>query len=221
MSNFNAFSDSARNGTLYLVDHPENCPECHQKIIPIINSKKVSSKADKIFVFLNCPNPKCEISFTAEYLKKGDSYNYFFSKIVKGNVIQENFSEEIENLSPYFIKIYNEAYFAEQNNLLEICGVGYRKALEFLIKDYLIKKFSDKEEMIKSTLLGKCIKDFVQDTRIKETSKRAVWLGNDHTHYVKKWESKDLSDLKLLIKLSVNWVESEIMTETLINSMTE
>lgn len=220
MTNFHKFQDSNFNRTFYLVDHPENCPECHQKIIPILNSKKVNSKADIIFGFLSCPNPKCEVSFSVEYLKRVD-FNYFFNKIVKGNVIQENFSEEIENLSPYFIKIYNEAYFAEQNNLLEICGVGYRKALEFLIKDYLIKKNPDKEEEIKSTLLGKCIKDFVQDTRIKETSKRAVWLGNDHTHYVKKWESKDLIDLKLLIKLSVNWVESEIMTETFISSMAE
>lgn len=221
MSNFYNFNDSAHNRTFSLIDHPEHCPECHQRIIPILNSKKVSKQGDKTFVFLSCPNTKCEISFVAEYSRKYEPFKHHFDKIVKGTVIQEKFSEQIEDLSPYFIKIYNEAYFAEQNNLLEICGVGYRKALEFLIKDYLIKKFPDKEEVIKSTLLGKCIKDFVQDTRIKETSKRAVWLGNDHTHYVKKWESKDLSDLKLLIKLSVNWVESEIMTETLINSMAE
>ncbi|MCD1116462.1 DUF4145 domain-containing protein [Chryseobacterium turcicum] len=221
MTSFCAFNDSTHHGTFHLVDHPENCPECHQKIIPIISSKRLSRKGDKTFVFLSCPNPKCEISFAAEYLKQHDHYLHYFSKIIKGNVIQEKFSEQIENLSPYFIKIYNEAYFAEQNNLLEICGVGYRKALEFLIKDYIITKNPHKEDLIKKLLLGKCINEFVEDLRLKETAKRAVWLGNDHTHYVKKWATKDLSDLKLLIKLSVNWVESEIMTETLINSMTE
>ena len=68
-------------------------------------------------------------------------------------------------------------------------------------------------------LLGKCISDFVEDNRIKETAKRAVWLGNDHTHYIKKWEGKDLNDLKLLIKLSVNWIESELMTEQFVSDM--
>ena len=93
--------------------------------------------------------------------------------------------------------------------------------MEFLIKDYLIHKNPDKEGDIKKLLLGKCINDFVDDNRIKQTSKRAVWLGNDHTHYVKKWEGKDLSDLKILLKLCVNWIESELLTEQFVISMSE
>lgn len=209
------------HGVYSLNDYPESCPECHQRIIPIVNSNKYLKEKGKLYAFLSCPNPNCEISFVAEYLTRPGYTLLDYNRIIRGNVISERFSKQIEELSSSFVKIYNEAYFAEQNNLLEICGVGYRKALEFLIKDYIITKNPDKEDLIKKLLLGKCISEFVEDLRIKETAKRAVWLGNDHTHYVKKWETKDLSDLKLLIKLSVNWVESEIMTEALINSMTE
>ena len=36
-----------------------------------------------------------------------------------------------------FLTIYNQSLSAEDNNLDQIAGIGYRKALEFLIKDYL------------------------------------------------------------------------------------
>ncbi len=32
------------------------------------------------------------------------------------------------------------------------------------------------------------------------------------THYIRKWEDKDVDDLKLLIRLTVNWIESHILT---------
>ena len=51
--------------------------------------------------------------------------------------------------------------------------------------------------------------------------KRAVWLGNDETHYVRKWEDKDISDLKRLIKLTVNWIENNLLTQDYMSTMEE
>jgi hypothetical protein len=96
--------------------------------------------------------------------------------------------------------------------LTEICGIGYRKALEFLIKDYLISNLPDEEEHIKKKLLGKCINDYVENPNIKEMAKRAVWLGNDETHYIRRWENKDINDLKILIDITVHWIEMEVLT---------
>ncbi|MCW3087660.1 MAG: hypothetical protein JWQ78_1046, partial [Sediminibacterium sp.] len=124
-------------------------------------------------------------------------------------------------LSPTFCIAYNESEEAENFNLKEICGVGYRKALEFLIKDYLILRNPSKEEDIKKQLLGACITQYVKNENIKQTSKRAAWLGNDETHYIRKWQDKDLKDLKLLINLTINWIEMELLTEELILDMPE
>ena len=55
---------------------------------------------------------------------------------------KEPLSDIISELSPNFCEIYNQAYIAEQTNLMQICGTGYRKSLEFLIKDYLISTFT-------------------------------------------------------------------------------
>jgi hypothetical protein len=54
---------------------------------------------------------------------------------------------------------------------------------------------------------------------VKECAKRAAWLGNDETHYTRKWETKDVSDLKLLVKLTVNWIDNVLLTEKYIAEM--
>lgn len=69
--------------------------------------------------------------------------------------------------------------------------------------------------------LSKCIDDYVDDVKINAVAKRAVWLGNDETHYVRKWEGKDVQDLKGLIRLTILWIEKEMETERLLAEMPE
>ena len=177
-----------------------------------------------LYAFMSCPRPECAIGFAAEYSVINYALNpreYIFTRIIKGSPKKGNTPVEISDLSPGFEKIYNQSFHAEQIGLDEIAGVGYRKSLEFLIKDYLIIKYPDKKEDIKKTFLGICINNWVEEKKKKKTTKRAAWLGNDHTHYVKKWEDKDLNDLKILIQLTVNWVQSELLTNELDSSMPE
>jgi hypothetical protein len=132
---------------------------------------------------------------------------------------QITFAECIQEVSPKFCEIYDQAHKAEGFSLLQVCGVGYRKALEFLIKDYLIKKHPEDEAAIKAKPLGRCIDDDVEDPKTKAVAKRATWLGNDETHYQRLWIDKDLSDLKTLITLVLYWIEAEHLTEEALTSM--
>lgn len=215
---FQILADNNRDIYGYLYGFPNECPHCHRHIIPKFKSDYLGGEQYVIYATLICPNIECDKPFIAEYGRESQTeYNY--ERIVKYSVISENFSAEIIQISPKFIKIFNEAFFAEQNSLFEICGVAYRKALEFLLKDYLIGLFPDKEASIKKNTISNCIKSYVEDTRLKSTSSRAIWLGNDHTHYEKKWNDKDLNDLKTLIKLTINWIESDVLTKKFNDSM--
>ena len=107
----------------------------------------------------------------------------------------------------------------ESQGLLQICGVGYRKALEFLIKDYLIATKSSDPNKIKSMALGTCIENYVTEGNVKAVAERAVWLGNDETHYERKWVGKDLADLKTMIDLVVHWITVEYPTKSALESM--
>ena len=121
--------------------------------------------------------------------------------------LEVHFPLEIHKYSKSFITIYNQASIAETNGLNEICGLGYRKSFEFLIKDYLIRKHPKSEhEKIKELQITPCINQYVTDDQVKLLAYRVLWLGNDHAHYLKKWKGKTLLDLKLLIDLTIKWI---------------
>ena len=129
------------------------------------------------------------------------------------------FAETIAKLSPDFVRIFNQASAAEDAELLEVCGPGYRKALEFLIKDYIITALGKAREDVQRSPLGRCIDEFIDDTRIKAAAARAAWLGNDETHYYRKWEDRDLGDLKNLIQMTVDWIDIGIRTQEIVSEM--
>lgn len=129
------------------------------------------------------------------------------------------FDDPIGQISPAFCSIYEDAHKAEQFGLSQICGVGYRKSLEFLIKDYLIRNRPADKAAVKSTMLGPCIENYVTDPRLKEVAKRATWLGNDETHYKRRWADKELKDLKTMIRLACHWIEAEHLTQEALQSM--
>ena len=197
---------------------PNECPYCHKTVDPILVNNNKSK--DSLEIIYKCPNLDCKRAFIGIYIHEYSEY-YNLKEVNIGDIQEQKFSEQLTNISPNFVKIYNQAHFAEEHNLLEICGVGYRKALEFLIKDYLIKKSPANEQKLKNKFLGKCINEDVDDARVKKVSKRAVWLGNDETHYVRKWEGKNLQDLKKLIKLTIHWIEMEYLTEEIEIDMPE
>lgn len=64
-----------------------------------------------------------------------------------------------------------------------------------------------------------CIKDHIQEEGIKTVAERAAWLGNDETHYLRKWEDKDINDLIDLIDSVSGWIVIHLKTEELKKSM--
>jgi hypothetical protein len=124
------------------------------------------------------------------------------------NIKYVDFPKIINNISNDFSIIYNQSFIAEINGLDQISGPGYRRALEFLVKDYLIYLKPENADDIKKMLLGKAIEK-IHVEKIKNIAKRAAWLGNDETHYIRKWKDKDIQNLKELIDLVVKGIELE------------
>ena len=206
---------------------PAACPLCHYAIHPKSTSCFIlTGSPDKdetlLEIIYQCPRNECSHLFVATY-KRGTSYNstgtFLLRNISPKTPLLPSASPEIEEISPNFVKIFSQASAAEAYELDEIAGVGYRKALEFLIKDFLVSEDPDSADKIRSELLGNCVSNRVSDPNVKECARRAVWLGNDETHYVRRWENKDIQDLKILIRLTIAWIENSILTKKYLKDM--
>jgi len=190
---------------------PDTCPICHLGVDPRFQWGYLFSNQRFIEAIFQCPRRECRHLFIAYYISPGNML-YTIYKIEPHTPVPREFNKLIVSISSSFVNIFNQASQAEELSMSEIAGPGYRKALEFLIKDYAISTNPGVAEIIKKIQLAQVISDYVTATNIKTTAKRAAWLGNDETHYYRKWEDKDINDLKLLIELTVRWIESEELT---------
>ena len=216
----NVTSNRKQGSGVHIDKYPDECPYCHRGVDPNFLSGFRHFDNHLLHLSFFCPRRDCNCYFVGEY-EEDHSDNFYLTKILPGRFKQKEFSETILGISEDFVEIYYQANTAEQNGLNQICGVGYRKALEFLIKDYIIYKDNNLKETVEKLLLGKCINDYIKNDKIKDIAKRATWLGNDETHYIRKWIGKNISDLKLLIDLTVHWIETEDLTDRMISSMPE
>ena len=82
--------------------------------------------------------------------------------------------EEVANLSPTFVEIASQAAPREGYGLDQVAGVGYRKAVEFLIKDYCIDRHPNAAAEISRTSLAACINNYVGDQNVKRCAQRAT-----------------------------------------------
>lgn len=204
---------------------PDSCPVCHKGMQPIQRFGWAKINERKLWLVFECPIHTCGDLFFSHYIKPVKAGIpediYEIAGHAPWAVKKEVFPEEVIEISDRFPAIYNQAKEAEERKLKEICGAGYRRALEFLIKDYLKKEEAEKPEIIEKTPLGTCIENYISSNRIKDCAKRAAWLGNDETHYIRKWEDKDLNDLKNIIKLTTNWIHDENLTRRIKEDMPE
>ncbi len=168
-----------------------------------------------------CTKHGCEEGFIGSYTQSASNLPHVLRKVAPMTAKHAEFSEVIRGVSSLFCDIYNQAMTAEAYGLTELTGIGLRKALEYLVKDFAIKQVPENEEEVKRAFLGRCIEHYIADENVKICAKRAAWLGNDEAHYTRKWEDKDVTDLKLLIKLTINWIENVLLTKKYADEMRE
>lgn len=194
---------------------PSKCPHCHTAYgeIPIVSFYYGDTTKDSwcsLYSIFFCPH--CEKCFYTEsnFNDKLTFPTAYLIRTYPADKSSVKMPESIEILSPSFVKIYKEAEIAEKQGLYEICGIGYRKALEFLVKDYALEMNPDKRETIISVQLANCIETFISNEQIKTLAKASAWIGNDETHYSRKHEDYNVSHLKAFIDAMVTYITAEL-----------
>jgi len=201
-------------GTKYeMVKEPNICPHCHVTNTPQQKFQSPTRDTDNSQVnyqVWQCSNQDCKKLFGVLYkivdgrprisnvlngLPKGPEWPKPIIELTDGNTI------ETENPSKSkFIKTYLQSLEAEAYGLGEIAGMGYRKSIEYLVKDWAIQNNPKEKDKILGKWLGSTISDYYSGD-LKDILERATWLGNDQAHYNKLFEEYDIDILKELIDL--------------------
>ncbi len=210
------------------------CPNCNKHVSPniiLFNSNTIlvehTYKIEQTEFVYRCSNTSCNELYIVRYKTKFNDLfgNYIIEKTEKIKVYPfanptVNIPEEVKEVSSEFEGIYIQAMKAEAYGLSQICGMGYRKALEFLVKDFAIYLNKDNEDTIKD-IKNKPLKNVI-DNYIKTESKSlqiattgAAFLGNDETHYERKNPEFNITDLKKLIKIAMHTVSDYLLLETI------
>jgi len=229
----NKFSFVDINQRRYTRDkEPNECPICHFTIKPDEIEWTLTSSRTRLEVVCKCTRLECKSFFIARYSRSDDDIpntglkgisrglrQFLLQELVPSIPQKPHIPEEVANVSILFPEIYAQAIAAESYGLDQIAGAGYRKALEFLVKDFCISKNKEDESKIKASYLGTCIQKYVNDPQVKLCAERAAWLGNDEVHFVRRWTDKDIMNLKELVILTMNWIHSNLLTQKYADEM--
>lgn len=196
----------------YVREVPCECPICHQKVKPIYvahypkNSDMTSE--DKLHVVFACPNDECEHVFVAYYQRVG--YDQELRAVLPRSPEEPDVPKSVATISPRFVKVYTQAEAAHSYQLDEVAGGGYRKALEVLVKDFLIvRRIKDESTVIKMNL-----HDAIKALPSEVATNLAYFtklLGNDETHFYPELSGKDIEDLRGYLDATVTTLKLYLM----------
>lgn len=189
----------------YTIEIPDTCPHCGKNM----ESEQIDAVYDRVArtvaLIFRCSINDCHKYFILEYSVTRDSIGSIGSINELINYSYNGFqepaiSENIRNLSPIFSETFIEATIAETKELTNISGIAYRKAFEFLVKDFASHQNPEKVEEIRKNSLNNVIDMFYKEMpKIKELLHITRRIGNDETHYYREFTDIDIEDLKKLI----------------------
>lgn len=192
---------------------PDRCPNCdavgYHYLVSLAQNPESPIQYDALFYCNGCHD-----FFQISYVDPlGTNDTELLVRKTYGSIQEETFSLSLSTLSPEFVETFHDAEAAERSHRLKIVGPGYRKALEYLVKDYAIHLHPEDEVNIGKIPLAQVIKEYIDHPQIQALSKGSSWLGNDHTHTVKKHESYTLADLKRFVIAVAKYIDLELTVE--------
>ena len=189
---------------------PSVCPHCGFGTDAPFAKKDTYSFNGHYLLIATCTCTSCgkHFLFACEY----DSGKIDYEPIVYPNIAFTPYSNEtLEKISPRFIDMYNQALQAEFHKNLELAAVGYRSALEFLIKDYAITELGQDPKEVASKKLCGAISAYLNQEELVKTADVVRILGNDYTHYKRKYPEHDFVLLKGYMDIFLKQIEVQYM----------
>ena len=192
------------------------CPICKRPTNPdLVNSSYFPLTEDETHLVLTFRCLGCKHFWTEEFIAYfPNSYTGKYAieriKVIPDLPSDIPISDDVETVSPIGKQIYVQALKAEHEQLDHIAGIGYRKALEFFVKDFSIVTNPDDEDKIIKMSLKQVIEKYIKDEDLKTFALASAYIGNDEGHYYRNNPDKDFTDLKNYLHGVIHYMEMKL-----------
>lgn len=193
----------------YSGEVPLQCPYCGRAVelsVKTVDRRDFGGSENIVFYtfFVKC----CSKFIFAAYHHTEDGY-IFVSSYPEGE--PEQLPASVEKISERFVKLYNDSSYAESKGMYELAGTGYRNSIEVLIKDFAINELNQpREEVVKKSLF-ESIELYLDHKDLVTSADVVRILGNDLTHYERKYEEYDLNTLKSYLNIFINMIHTKYL----------
>lgn len=189
---------------------PSTCPYCGFGTDATFSAKNVYPFNGHQLLIATCTCTACGKNFF--FACEHDSGKTVYTPIIYPSISFKPYSNDIlEKISPRFIDMYNQSLQSEFHKNIELAAVGYRSALEILVKDYAINELGQKPEEVSSKKLCAAIGTYLNQEDLVKTADVVRILGNDYTHYERKYPQHDFELLKGYMKIFLKQIEVQYM----------
>lgn len=192
-------------------EKPATCPYCGIGIDAPIRDPHYWNLGEGYLLSAAGTCTACHKSFVFGAFHETNDSGIAKNVFIYPSVAYEKFqSENISQFSSRFIDVYNQSLLAEFNGSIDIAAIGFRTSLEILIKDFAINVLGDDaSEVSKLKLIGAISKYLSGDLAASADVIRI--LGNDYTHYQKKYPDMDFVILKKYMEIFIKQIEVSYM----------
>lgn len=190
---------------------PNYCTYCKHTMTPLTRNRYDVPRSNYIIISFTCSNHECTKVMIGTYeYQKSDKYKLELVNFFP-NITLETLPELISNLSSNFDSAFKQANTAHQLGHLELAGAGYRNALEILVKDYAIIELKQDFEKVSKLSLYDAIGEYFPSFDFQISADMVRILGNDHTHYERKYDEIDFDVLKSYFDIFIQLVNTTLM----------
>lgn len=187
-----------------LYDKPRVCPYCGIGIdaVPVkAEHFPYDTNNDAVVVVMRCTD--CDKKFIVVYVK--GRYNQYDFKTIIPISERDDMPEVLERVSKRFVEIHKQAFHSESVGDTIVAAIGYRTALEILIKDFAINILEKDETEVRKFSLADSIEKYMP-AEYKNAADVVRIIGNDYTHYINRHNDVDFDTFKKYYVGVMNYV---------------
>ena len=143
--------------TVTALEIPDVCPHCKRLVVLSFSQLAFNRQTNEIQAMCFCTYQECTGMLLAYYSTDETGLGRL-TNTDPPLLLEADVPEFANELSPSFVSIFKEAAQAKARGLEQIAGPGFRKACEFLVKDYAKSLITESDETKKKEL-EKAIED--------------------------------------------------------------